>query len=676
MKNTIEDIIRRLGVIFTAIIILVTPFTITIIKVFERPTISQMFFLQTALLVMGLIYFPLAILFRRDGARISRLTIYILFYCLIVFASSVQASSVLFSLREGLFLLIMVSFFFLVKSFNLSLREKQRLVQIYLLTAIPVALYGLLQAFGFELLKYDPTRMVGKYQILSFLGNPNYIGSYLAPLAFLSFGMTFVTRSRMMRICYGLLGFIIFLCLFLAGTRGAWLGILFGFVVVFILMGRFRLYPRGITLKRIAAACIIVILLGSIGGVVILKKVPFNIRERLVSGAEIRHRLLLWQIGRDMALHQPILGIGYRQYDITFNDYLAKFFTYSPENRAYSYIIKEQNDTRPGHAHNEYIEILAETGTLGLMAFLLIVIGAIRYLLKAISRVSPDGGSKQFLIFMTGGFICMLLDAFWGFPFQLPCSGLLFWFMLGLIDNQEVPNNVVAAEKRKITPTRILCAIALIIVFIAAQGIVAKRIAGVYYKRNAAILSGEDIDRYQELLEKAVHYDPLYGHAWLPLSDVNAVKEEYVTARDQILKAENTANIGGAGYKKLGILYLQVRDVGYAPAARLAFEKALIILPDDPEILENLAIIEFEDKNYERAQQYIEMAMREEPLLPNSYYLLGAIYDQSEKNPVKAFDYYNRALKSSLYYDGRVNFNQEHVISRLKELEARVRERK
>jgi len=36
-----------------------------------------------------------------------------------------------------------------------------------------------------------------------------------------------------------------------------------------------------------------------------------------------------------------------------------------------------------------------------------------------------------------------LVDSFWGFPLQLPCSGLLFWFLISFIEK----NRKIVLEK-------------------------------------------------------------------------------------------------------------------------------------------------------------------------------------------------------------------------------------
>jgi len=271
-----------------------------------------------------------------------------------------------------------------------------------------------------------------------------------------------------------------------------------------------------------------------------------------------------------------------------------------------------------------------------------------------------------------GGFICMLVDGFWSFPFRLPCSGLLFWFFLATMQSyrNHIEPGHATLENDKVLPGAsihrrtmggMIPAMAALILLLAIEGIVVARMCSVYYKRNAALLSS-DIEQYRTILEKSIRWDTLYGHPRILLSDVLTLKGEYHEARNELFEAERLINIAGAGYRKLGFLHLKIKDPGYLKDARESLEKAIVIIPDDPETLEYLGYIEFESNNTDRALAYLQMATRGDPLRPNAYFLIGSITEKTTKDIARAIDYYDRALKSSLDYKAGLLFDRAALI--------------
>lgn len=429
----VAHIVNHLGIIVLLGIIMATPFSIN--AAFERPSVSQTFFVQLSIILCSLMYFPLFLITRRFSFRPSAVTSFMILYFLIVLISSVNSKSPLLSLRESIFLFSLILFYLLLQSLVLSSKGLYKFVLAYIITAIPITLYAIAQAYDIELLPYDKSALVGKKKILSFLGNPNYTSFYLAPISFFAFGYGSLVKKKIWKYCVYILGLLIFLCLFLAGTRSAWMGILSGAGIVSILMLKYRLLRLpaiSVSVKSLIIAPIVVLL--GILIVVTASRVPYNLRERVLSMPEFRHRLFLWQIAQEMFVDKPILGIGYRQFNIKFPDYVIKFFSENEQSEALTYILKAQKDKRPGHLHNEYIEVLAETGILGFLFFLLIIVGTFSNSIRYFSEFYLSTPERTFLLFFLGGVTCLLVVGFWGFPFQLPCSGLLFWFCIAFLE--------------------------------------------------------------------------------------------------------------------------------------------------------------------------------------------------------------------------------------------------
>ena len=150
-------------------------------------------------------------------------------------------------------------------------------------------------------------------------------------------------------------------------SRGAWLGIAAGVAVTLLL---YRPITRYIVLLGLPLAAIL--LFGGFSSVV-----PASVADRLdASSSQFRlfdaasipitdenfaaaERMAHWQAGWHMFEENPVLGIGVGN----FNERYEDFF------------VREEFRFSRGHAHNYYIHTLAETGLLGLLAYLWLIVG-------------------------------------------------------------------------------------------------------------------------------------------------------------------------------------------------------------------------------------------------------------------------------------------------------------
>ncbi len=171
-------------------------------------------------------------------------------------------------------------------------------------------------------------------------------------------------------------------------SRGAWLGFVAG-AAVLLLYWPERLRRGLLLLASVSFLCIVVLLVG-----VRLDMVPAGAIDRLsdfrqdvfygdVRGVDINdanyavlERLAHWQASLEMARDHLWLGVG-------FGNYEAAYATYALINWPDAL----------GHAHNYYLNILAETGVIGLVAYLFLWLVVIRQTAACLKRSRwPDRG--------------------------------------------------------------------------------------------------------------------------------------------------------------------------------------------------------------------------------------------------------------------------------------------
>lgn len=143
--------------------------------------------------------------------------------------------------------------------------------------------------------------------------------------------------------------------LYASGTRGAWVA--FAFVmIVFILLAK---EDRKSILKGAIGILLIVI------GLCLF--VP-SFQSRIVSISNVKtdqsnlDRVYMWESACNIVKDYPIFGVGQDQFVYAYNDY---------------YILPQATHAQPGvhgfgHPHNNILQVAAEQGTIGLIAFFLL----------------------------------------------------------------------------------------------------------------------------------------------------------------------------------------------------------------------------------------------------------------------------------------------------------------
>jgi putative inorganic carbon (HCO3(-)) transporter len=428
MNEKTQIYLNKLAVFCLMAIVAASPFAIK--RIFERPTISQNAFIQLSMVSIGLLYFPILLFSRPVSLKPSRSSGFLVLFLSSTILSSLLSGNPLYSLMEMHFIFPFILFYFIFQSLRISKQGLGKIILIPILISIPIVLYGLLQSFNLDILGYTKAAMFEKKKIVSFMGNPNFAGSYIAPLFPLTLGMVMISQRKAMRLFFLGTSLMQILFLLLAGSRASWLGILLGIGLLFVLTLKCGMIANRRFLKNAITILAILLILLLISLVFI--DLPFSLSHRLFSTPELYYRFFIWQISTNIFLDHPLLGIGYHQLPNTINEYVFDFFTRHPRADVFQYILKKGTVQR--YLHNDYLEILVETGILGFLAFMCLIISIGIRSWKQILSI-PSGREERFFhICLLSGFVTILADAFWGFPLQLPCSGILFWLFLSVME--------------------------------------------------------------------------------------------------------------------------------------------------------------------------------------------------------------------------------------------------
>jgi O-antigen ligase/Flp pilus assembly protein TadD len=331
------------------------------------------------------------------------------------------------------------------------------------LAAIPVATLGLMQHFRPELLPAAnsyPGRALGPF------GQPNRMGGYIIATIPVALALSFAAQDRVLRAGLLIATFGLVFCLVVTYSRGAWLGLAAGLLVLVLAMARWpALLPRPMLLAASIAAVIlpVLLLLPSIISRVQARpsaapawNLPID-PEREGSGAM---RRAIWSGALDAALRRPALGYGIG----TFRE------AFDRSKGAQMKQLEAEGGRTADQAHNHYLGILAERGALGLAAFAVLTALTLGAAATAMASGTPAMG-RVLVAGLAGSVFALLAHGLVDDNLSLIPHGTLLFANLGLL--AAAPGD----DRRNVGGSRWVSR-GLILVALLAMGVSAASFAG------------------------------------------------------------------------------------------------------------------------------------------------------------------------------------------------------
>ncbi len=254
-------------------------------------------------------------------------------------------------------------------------RQIWTIIVIVCLAGISQAFYGYLQAF-FNL---GPQSFIrdASLRVYGTFDQPNpYAGYINIPLS-IALSLTLLGRGTLTRILAGITALLLAIAEYLTQSRGGEMAI--AAALVFILLA-------GMPHIRVLMRVIIVLLLGLLEALIagwipqfifspllqFLGLVQISLSQPTNQDFSTAERVAHWIAGLHMFMDHPVLGVGIGNYPDAYPHYFITIFT-----------------DPLGHAHNYYINIAAETGSIGFIAFILFLLAVFvagGYSLQQISK--------------------------------------------------------------------------------------------------------------------------------------------------------------------------------------------------------------------------------------------------------------------------------------------------
>ena len=362
ITNKIERIVLA-ALLFTPLVIF--PFSIDFDYFYEPKLYMLLIFSVCYLLLLLKFRKQIPLLFASDRINLTLLVYFILLCVSILFAfdKSIAIQGRVFR-NEGLITIIMYMLLFLaarsVKKIDV------RFINLALLSALIVSVYGILQYFGIDPIPRDAMRSLWATNVaFSTIGNPNFLGSYIVLMIPLSIHSYLIEKRY-----FSLLVFIsLFTCLLVTMTRGVWLGSLFSIFLYFSLLWLNRNKYQFST-SRVLILCVSmlipIIIINFVSSNELFNRF-FSIQSEIASlvnnGDSANnigsYRWFLWARVIKLIGQKPWFGYGIENMMIPFmNAYRSDITNILKMKIAFD------------KAHNEYLNIAVSSGIPSLIAYL------------------------------------------------------------------------------------------------------------------------------------------------------------------------------------------------------------------------------------------------------------------------------------------------------------------
>jgi len=300
----------------------------------------------------------------------------------------------------------------------------------FLLSGLIEAFLGLLQLYNII-----PGYIGSYFKVNGTFVNPDHLAGYLASVIPFSFGIykysaitlsnekSFLGEKKAI-IFLKYLALITFLTsLFILPSlkiRSSWLAVIAGIALVYFtqhsIKERINKSLNNFIKKGIAILLVVIL---AISIIIIL----YQLKPASADG-----RLLIWKITGKIINENPIWGIGFNRYASEYGNYQADYFNNNLSNDYEKLLAGNVKQ-----AHNEFIQIIAELGIIGLVLWLGIIVSALWKIRN--NDLPPPSNSLVFGLKHSAraSLFSLLIVSIFSFPLHVLPTYINFMFMISIL---------------------------------------------------------------------------------------------------------------------------------------------------------------------------------------------------------------------------------------------------
>jgi len=576
----------------------------------------------------------------------NRLNLPISLFILIMSISLLRSETVIISLKDYIIYLSYFIIYFLIINNIKNIKQFNSFIKLFFAISLIVAIYTLIQYYGLDpYLKELNT-------LTSTIGQKNFVSNYLGLIFPLIFSFFLLQRTKKNKILFFVLLSIIYTNLMICQSRGIWISIISTVLIGIFLIYKFKLFKifqenqKGLILLLVIF--LIITLIYSTDNP--LNKSAITVSQRAISTFDkqdpsINTRLLIWKTTFNMIKDKPLLGSGIGTFKMNYLNYQAEFLKDNP------YYIKYSG--KAGEAHNEYLQMWAELGIVGLGLFLLIFY----FFYKTIFVFFKSNLNIENKIIILGlfmGITCFSIHSLFAFPLHVPALGSSFFVIMSLTIVSINNFNLSESEKEKnigkinlkILKLNInyVVVLILVIMLIAINFLVIKPyVAELYYFKGARYNVDSNYHEALPNFDYAAQLDPYNGRILHALGTTYYHLDIQDEAQKILQKTKyyfNDRNI----FRNLGLSYMQS---GNYEKSEKELNHAIYLDPKFYNAYNDLASLYIYENEYDKAIRQWERAIGLNLKFEEKYiflYYIGMAY-QKKQMPDKALEYFLEALQ-------------------------------
>ncbi len=452
--------------------------------------------------------------------------------------------------------------------------------------------------------------------------NPNHFAGFLEMTAWLSIGLAlcYDGGKRQLLVCMGVYSAA---AAVFSLSRGGVIGLLGGlsFICLVQFFGKKKRYLM-LTAGFAAIVCMVVVSVDT--GELAARLLTLT--DPLMAG---KGRIERWKGVLEMALDYPVWGAGAGAFRFVFERYQSALSSNSTVN----------------HAHNDYLEILAETGIPGLAIVIWAIAALFVFGIRKYRRYSRSRTAHLGLGALTACF-SLLVHAMTDFNFRIPSNALLLTICaavsincFNIVQRNRIPAYTLPGFR---TPSAGAVRALIVVGALLATGWALPPYLGERIIAGAdAMNRREDYGAAANLLETAAKVD--FGNAdhYRKLGDLAVyrsmrsprLKDRFF--KDALAAYQNAVRLSptnGYYYSKIGRLYLRSGD---PESARAAFLTAADYSPVDPSIASDLGrvclVLKETDQALEHYRRFIRLRPVNLVMALNELREFGAGYEEMRR---------------------------------------------
>jgi len=577
--------------------------------------------------------------------NINELNLPIFLFVLIMTISLINTKYLVVSLREYIVFLFYVILFFLIINNVKGKLQFNSFIKILFLTSTIISIYTIIHYYGL-----NPTYLKECSEIISPIGQKNLTSNYLVLIFPIIFSYFLNEDNKNNKIIYYLILSINYITIIICQSRGIWISIIITIIIMIYFYAKFKLSidifrKNKKWLILLFVTIVVITIIYSTEN--ILNKSRMTTIQKATSIYEdnfsaINPRLIIWKTTINMIKEKPLFGLGIGSFKMNYPYYQAKIF--ENNNNFLKYW------AHPLDAHNEYLQIGAELGLIGLFVFLYIIYFFYNIFLQYIKK-EKNVKNQIIALGLVGGITIYLFHCIFTFPFRIPALGATFFTILGLafiytkkfsISKNEKEKNIIKIKRSKLNI--IFSMIIIIAMIFAIDYIVIKPyLAEVNYGKGKIQSMEGNYNVALSYLEYGEKLDPFNGRILRDIGDIYYkfnMYNESIRYFKEAKKYSNDINV----YRNLGLCYLQI---GNYVEAEEELQRAIYLNPKFIKAYFNLGYLYYFQEEFDKAIEQWDKILSIESDYEKRYiifYYLGMAYSAKDINK-SALEYFLQALQ-------------------------------